>query len=771
MGQSEITIPNSQNPQTQTTSDKKLSRNDFIFQYKIGRGGFSKVWKVQLKKTKQFFALKEMSKVKIIDKHSEESIKNEREILSKLKNDFIINIYFAFQDFSNLYLVMDYLKGGDLRYHISKNNNFTESQTKFFISNIILGLKYIHSKNIIHRDLKPENLILDSKGYIRITDFGISKINEEDNSNETSGTPGYMAPEVLFIQNHSFISDFFALGIIGFELCFGYRPYIGRNRKEIKDVILYKQAKINFCDLPCNYSKDFASFINGLIIRKPNLRLGFKNGFYDLFNHPWLKNVNWKLIQEKKIKAPYIPDLSVENYDKEYCEMSEKIGNDTLERYYEYMNNDSFNDVFKDYFYFNYDNKEICKNYKSNSRNFNFGNKGKNCFSDNFNYNNKINSFYLQKSERDNNNYDNKTSLCMKNNLKQLNKSNSVLIMPFKSYNPNNEKSISKGKRKDSYKRVIYNNNKLKNTYDNNRIYCNKIKIKNNKMKKKLNVSNCNNKRNLLHNLIKEKVEKRKIKSPIKKTRSNNNKSQIEEMMENESFHFIDNIDEDISQNISKDLSQNISYISEDISQNIRENIFINIKENIPLNSNRNHYKKISLDIPQTNRKIYQKQFNSNIPVYKSKIMSWVNKSSITKSYNNKDKITLSTTNILSNENKENINYNNTNKKKIISSKKIHYIKPLININKKANISNNSSRISKNSTKNSENSVNKLQRNNSTHFSPLQNNIKKNTKNKKMLIPKSNNNIYKINNNDNTIKMNILNVCNNSFSKRKTSAK
>ena len=768
MGQSEITIPNSQNPSIQTTSDKKLSRNDFNFLNIIGRGGFSKVWKVQLKKTKEYFALKEMSKVKIIDKHSEQSIKNEREILSKLKNDFIINIYFAFQDFSNLYLIMDYLKGGDLRYHISNNNYFTETQTKFFISNIILGLKYIHSKNIIHRDLKPENLILDSKGYIRITDFGISKENEEDNSNETSGTPGYMAPEVLFIQNHSFISDFFALGIIGFELCFGYRPYIGRNRKEIKDVILCKQAKINFCDLPCNYSKDFASFINGLIIRKPNLRLGFKNGFVDLFNHPWLKNVNWNLIKEKKIKAPFIPDLNVENYDKEYCEMSEKIGNDTLERYYEYMNNDYFNYIFKDYFYYNYDNKEICKNNKSNSRNFNFGNKGKNCISNNSDYNNKIKSFYLQKSERDNNNYDNKTIFCMKNNLKYLNKSNSVLIMSFKSENQTNEKTISKGKRKYSYKSSVYNDNKFKNTYDNNRSYCdknNKCKSQNNNMKQKLNVSNSNNKRNLFHNLIKENVKKRNIKTLIKKTRTHNNKSEIQEMMENLSFHFIENINEDISQNISQDISKNIS---EDISQNIKKNTYINIKENIPLNSNRTHYKKISLDIPQTSRKIYQKQFNNNIPVYNSKIMSWVNKSSITKSNNNNpDKISLSTTNIFSNENKENINHTNSNKNKIISSKKVQYIKPLIKINKKSNISINSSRISKNSTKNSDNSSNNLQRNNSTHFSPSQKNTITTTKNKKMLIPKSNNNLYKTNNNDNTIKMKTLNICKKPFFKKK----
>ena len=192
-----------------------VNRNNFEFLYIIGRGGFGKVWKVRLKNTNEFFALKEMFKVKVIDRRSEFSIMSERNLLSKLKHPFIVNMYFAFQDFSKLYLVLDLLTGGDLRYHIAKIKTFTEPQTKFIIANLILSLEYIHSQKIIHRDIKPENLVLDSKGYVRLTDFGVAKINEADNSSETSGTPGYMAPEVILIQNHSYPSDFFALGVIG----------------------------------------------------------------------------------------------------------------------------------------------------------------------------------------------------------------------------------------------------------------------------------------------------------------------------------------------------------------------------------------------------------------------------------------------------------------------------------------------------------------------------------------------------------------------------
>ena len=114
-----------------------------------------------------------MSKVKIIDRRSEKSIKAEREFLSQLRHPYIVNMNYAFQDFENLYLVMDILTGGDFRYHICKIRRFSENKTIFFIAYLIFGLEFIHSSNIIHRDIKPENLVLDDRGYLRITDFGV----------------------------------------------------------------------------------------------------------------------------------------------------------------------------------------------------------------------------------------------------------------------------------------------------------------------------------------------------------------------------------------------------------------------------------------------------------------------------------------------------------------------------------------------------------------------------------------------------------------------
>ena len=122
------------------------------------------MWKVCYKKNKKFYALKEMSKAKIVEKKSQNSVKYERELLSKIRHPFIVNMIFCFQDRENLYLVMDLLTGGDLRYHVSRHKRFTEDQTKFFVGCILLALDYLHTNNILHRDIKPENLVLDDKG-------------------------------------------------------------------------------------------------------------------------------------------------------------------------------------------------------------------------------------------------------------------------------------------------------------------------------------------------------------------------------------------------------------------------------------------------------------------------------------------------------------------------------------------------------------------------------------------------------------------------------
>ena len=328
-----------------------LNRNMFDFIFIIGKGGFGKVWRVKEKKTKELYALKEMSKTKIIDKKSEKSINGEREFLSYLHHPFIVNMHYAFQDHDNLYLVMDLLTGGDLRYHCSRYRSFSEEQTRFFLACIIHSLSYIHKNKVIHRDIKPENLVLDDKGYVCITDFGIAKINMPDNSSETSGTPGYMCPEVMNGKNHSFPADYFSIGVIGYEFMMGKRPYRGRGRKEIKQQMISYQAKIEEEEMKEGWSLESIDFINSLLIRKEKKRLGTIKGIKELKEHPWLKYYPWKDLSNKVLPAPFIPE-KIDNFDKKYCESIDEISEETQIRYEEIMLCTHYNTAFED-FYFN----------------------------------------------------------------------------------------------------------------------------------------------------------------------------------------------------------------------------------------------------------------------------------------------------------------------------------------------------------------------------------------------------------------------------------
>jgi len=258
--------------------------------------------------------MKEMSKSKIITKRSVNSVMNERHLLSTLKHPFLVNMVHAFQDRENLYLIMDLMPGGDLRYHISRQRRFSEEQTRFFVGCIMIGLEYCHMNGILHRDIKPENLVLDYKGYVRVTDLGIARVWRPDNANDTSGTPGYMAPEVMCRQNHGVAVDYFALGVIAYEFMMGRRPYQGKSRKEIRDQILAKQVQIKKHEIPDGWSLEAADFVNRLIQRKPINRLGL-NGPAEVKAHPWLKNFPWQKLLNKELEPPFVPSQKEENFD------------------------------------------------------------------------------------------------------------------------------------------------------------------------------------------------------------------------------------------------------------------------------------------------------------------------------------------------------------------------------------------------------------------------------------------------------------------------
>ena len=275
--------------------------------------------------------MKEMSKARVICKRSVASVMSEKKLLEKLQHPFLVNINYAFQDRDNLYLIADLLTGGDLRFHIGKKKKFSEKETKFMIACMVQGLEYMHDQGVIHRDIKPENVVMEDSGYVRITDMGIAKILRTDNSTDTSGTPGYMAPEVMCRQNHTYAVDYFALGVMAYEFMMGKRPYVGRNRKEIRDMIFSKQVQIKRNELPDGWSLEAADFINKCLQRKPGNRLGL-NGPAEVKQHIWLRDYDWQSLMEKTLEAPFKPALKADNFEKKATSKDDVFkGDDPIE--------------------------------------------------------------------------------------------------------------------------------------------------------------------------------------------------------------------------------------------------------------------------------------------------------------------------------------------------------------------------------------------------------------------------------------------------------
>ena len=402
-----------------------------------------------------------MSKAKIVDKKSIESILGEKKILSELHHPFIVNMIYSFQDFDYLYLVMELLSGGNLRYHLTLRKRFNETQIKFLIGCIMIGLKYIHGQNILHRDIKPENLVFDSNGYLRITDFGIAKHYVVNNKKDTSGTIGYLAPEVLCNVNHNFSIDYYAVGIITYELMYGHRPYLGKNKHEVKQLILTRQAKIEFSDLPEGFSHDIADFINKLIQRKPKNRLG-KSNINEVLSHPWFMGFDWDNCSKKKLRAPYIPKYG-DNFDKNYCLQSNKIGTETMERYEKIMAKDEIQIIFKEF---------NCNKIPKELYGYNYKKINENKYTTNNNVSSNMSTTSIS---RNNKNENHQNNLKAYNNINYINRN----ILKNKILNNDIENLIFKNNNNINKTIFEMNQNKFINNFDNININNNIIKANN----------------------------------------------------------------------------------------------------------------------------------------------------------------------------------------------------------------------------------------------------------------------------------------------------
>ena len=310
--------------------------------------------------TGRFYALKQMNKAKIIMECSETSVLNERIFLAKMHSPFIVSLLCSFQNQLNLFLVMELLTGGDLRYHfLNYAFFFTERQLKFLLANMILGIEYIHSKGVVHRDIKPENIIFNSKGYLKITDFGISCYKEKLDKKDDSGTPAYMAPETIKGKKQDYSVDFYSLGVVGYEVMKGIVPYDSNDREEIKKMMKNDEIHLTKKDkLKTTYSEFCLDFINRLLEKDPEERLGYNGGEKELKEHSFFTGIDWDSIQKLKYKSPiyeiikfsklkhgYIQEL----FDFEYCNRNEDFTPELAKLYINITKNTEYNTYFQHY--------------------------------------------------------------------------------------------------------------------------------------------------------------------------------------------------------------------------------------------------------------------------------------------------------------------------------------------------------------------------------------------------------------------------------------
>ena len=288
----------------------KLKTEDFQKYKLIGKGSFGDVFLVKFKSNNQFYAMKILDKKTVVSYNQEEHTKSERDLMVKVDCPFIIDIKFAFQDKQNLYLLTEFMPGGELFFHLYREKRFNNDKTKFYAIEIILAIEFLHKKNMMYRDLKPENVLIDKTGHIKLTDFGLSKIlsKEKEKTYTICGTPQYLAPEVLTCDGYDDSVDWWSLGCIIYKMLTGIDPF-HFSKDESLSPEMYEVDII----IPDYVSKTAKDLIKKLLITNPKKRLGWgPGGAEKIKSHPFFKDVDWEKALNKELMPPFIPNLSNE---------------------------------------------------------------------------------------------------------------------------------------------------------------------------------------------------------------------------------------------------------------------------------------------------------------------------------------------------------------------------------------------------------------------------------------------------------------------------
>ncbi len=290
----------------------KLNKADLKLVRVLGKGAFGKVYLVRCKRNNIKYALKCIRKEKVITSRLTEHVIREKEVMEHLQSPFLVSLAASFQDTSHLYMMMQLVEGGELFSYLNERDcPLTEAEARFYGGCVILGLEELQNAGIAWRDLKPENILLDVAGYAMLTDFGFAKVIERGKRSFTlCGTPEYLAPETVLQAGHTHAVDYWALGILIFEMVAGKPPFSDDDR-----MTLFRSITSVAYKMPSYFSDDLKDLISKLLVKTPGKRLGVSS-ISSLKSHPWFAGLDWCALAARDLRAPYIPPTDAREDDE-----------------------------------------------------------------------------------------------------------------------------------------------------------------------------------------------------------------------------------------------------------------------------------------------------------------------------------------------------------------------------------------------------------------------------------------------------------------------
>ncbi|XP_069753446.1 rhodopsin kinase grk7-a-like [Narcine bancroftii] len=286
----------------------------YFYQFRVlGKGGFGEVCAIQVKISGKMYACKQLDKKRLKKKHGEDMALLEKEILEKVNSHFIVNLVYAYETKSHLCLVMTLMNGGDLKFHIYNigEKGIKMNRVIFYTAQITCGILHLHSQNIVYRDMKPENVLLDDNGNCRLSDLGLAvRIKEGKAVNQTAGTNGYMAPEILKQEKYTYSVDWFALGCSIFEMIAGRTPFKDYKEKVSKDEVKRRTLEDKEKYEHPNFTEESKDICQLLLAKSSEDRLGSRVENDDPRKHPFFKSINFQRLEAGLIEPPFVPDSS-----------------------------------------------------------------------------------------------------------------------------------------------------------------------------------------------------------------------------------------------------------------------------------------------------------------------------------------------------------------------------------------------------------------------------------------------------------------------------